>query len=199
MARETRKAVEERLDEWNARPHLETLVDAGCDRAEIIAALNVLGARFADDSWEHLTGLKLKPLKSAVKRFRNCADAIDSLNSRPLMWAAIVYGIKHNPDFYNIPRMLRLYADMLEFEIKNSGPKKHPLLNICKALLVDMAQRCGGPHDKEVAGLIGAVLGREYDTKSHSEWRANHEALLDRVRLLGDMPQIPLQPSVTQN
>jgi hypothetical protein len=198
MAGRAGKTVEEKLDEWSAKRDLETLVEAGCDRAEILSILQVLDSQFVDESWERLTGLKLKQLKGAVKRFRDCADRIDRLNSHRVMWAAIVYGPRGNRDFYNIPRLLRLYADMLEFEIKNSGPKKHPLQNTCKALLVDVALSCGGPCDKEVAGLIGAILGLDYQTKSHSEWRANHQPLLDQVKLSRSGPKILPPPSASQ-
>jgi hypothetical protein len=195
MARGPGKTVEQKLDEWGAKGDLETLVEAGCDRAEILSLLRVLDSQFVDDSWKRLTGLKQKQLRSAVLKFRYCADRIEGLNSRPLMWAAIVYGPSGNPDFYKMPGLLRLYADILEFEIENSRPRKNPLQNTCKALLVDMALRCGKPYDKEVAGLIGAALGREYDTKNHSEWRANHHALLDQVKLSRSRPKIPPPPS----
>jgi hypothetical protein len=193
------KTVEQKLDEWGAKGDLETLVAAGCDRKEILSILRVLASQFVDDSWERLTGLKKKQLRSAVLKFRDCADRIEGLNSRPLMWAAIVCGPRGNPDFYKIPGLLRLYADIIEFEIENSGPKKNPLENTCKALLVDMALQCGKPYDKAIAGLIGAALGREYDTKNHCEWRSNHQALLDQVKLSRTRPRILPPPSASQN
>jgi hypothetical protein len=198
MASGPGKTVEQRLDEWGARGDLETLVEAGCDRAEILNILRILDSQFVDDSWERLTGLKQKELRSAVQKFRDCADRIDGLNSRPLMWAASVYGPRGNPDLCKIPGLLRVYADILKFEIENSGPRQKSRQNTCKALLVDIALRCGKPYDKEVAGLIGAALGREYDTKNHSEWRANHRALLDLVKLSRSRPRIAPPPSASQ-
>jgi len=140
----TRKTIETRLEEWEAKEDLETLVRAGCDRQEILSLLELLSSGWVNDSWKHLTGLELNALKSAVKKIRDSAKTIRELNRHRMMWAAISYGPVGCQEFYDLPKLLGLYADLIESEIACSGPKRRFWESAVKALLVDVPLRtCG--------------------------------------------------------
>src|ERR1700740_1340424 len=106
MRRARRATVEAVLGATGAQEHLDKLVNAGCDRREILSALAFLRSRWTDDSWMHLSGVNLKTLKRLVIKLRNCAAEVENLNKRPLMWAVANYGPPVSRRLYEIPHLL---------------------------------------------------------------------------------------------
>lgn len=177
-------------------PELEQLVRLGCDKSRLLACLqSISGEGFGFDDWRKLTGKDLRSLKSAINRFRQCANEIASINRHALGW------LLREPAFkglYLLPDRLQRYALFLEATTKDSGPRKDPERNAAKFFLVNhVKERTGRWCDEEVSALIDAVRGKTdrdktYDAAAHKDWRRkNYDRLLKRFRPPSGLPPLP--------
>jgi len=178
--------VETVLEDHLAAPHLQALVHAGCDRDDLLFALEL--AFLADESWETQIGMKLRDFKVAISHVRHCADTIDRLNRSKLIYrASIEYripgfvGLRDSP---TIAEQLREYAIKLEWLRRISGPKRRIVLHTWKAWIVAIVtEYAKKPHDLEVSSLIAAVLNDlKYSQDAHKAWRLKHLPLIEMMR-----------------
>ncbi len=172
------------LEEAKALGDVKKLEDEDCNRDEILFRLELLCSGFANDSWQELTGLTEKrKVSAATNRIRKLAEEIEQLNRHMLVWFLANYVLTGKVEFYRIPVLLRNYAQTLDDAGKLYGPLKHPFQNGVIAFLVAYVKdKTGKFHDKEVSGLIAAVLRSDrYSQKDQQMWRRNHAKLLQLV------------------
>ena len=81
-------SIETVFQDHEALRHLQALVDAGCDRNELIMLMDL--AFLADESWETQIGMRLRDFKGAITGIRHCADTIDRLNRSELIYRASI-------------------------------------------------------------------------------------------------------------
>jgi hypothetical protein len=181
-----RSDTERALQDHASLPHLQNLVDAGCDRDELLFALEL--AFLADESWETQLGMKLRDFKVAISHVRHCADTIDRLNRSKLIYrASIEYhlpgfvGLRESP---TLAERLREYATMLDWLRRVSGPKRSIGLHAWKAYIVAVVtEGTKKPHDLEVSSLIAAVLDdAKYSLDAHKTWRLKQTDLIEQIR-----------------
>jgi hypothetical protein len=137
--------------------------------------------RFSDESWEGLTGMPRRYLRSMPGRLRASAGELDRFNSSFLGWfLAVESGLRY---LHSTPRLLRRCAEVIEEQLEIAGPKRRPFHNSFKAALVVHVQKATKSwHDDEVSALIEAAEGRTYNTASHEKWRRAHASLIETVR-----------------
>jgi hypothetical protein len=178
--------VETVLEDHLADRHLQTLVDAGSDRNELITLMDL--AFLADESWETQIGMKLRDFKRAMKDVRDCANKIDRLNRSELIYRAAIehrfpgfVGLLESP---TIAERLREYATMLDWLCRVLGPKRSIRLHTWKAWIVAVVtEGTKRPHDLEVSSLIAAVLDDpNYSLDAHKTWRAKHLPLIEMMK-----------------
>lgn len=184
----TKKPVSqiERVLEDNASlPHLQALVDAGCDRKELVIAMEL--AFLADESWETFVGMDLRRFKKEIGQIRTCADVIDRLNRSELIYRLSIehpdpwfVGIHESP---TLPERLRQYANLLDHRRKVFGPKRKIRTHTWKAWIVaHVMEDTKKPHDHEVASLLAAVLDDpEYSDKAHQAWRLKNTDIIEMM------------------
>jgi hypothetical protein len=180
---------------------LEDLKKAGCDRAQLLTALDL--AFLTDESWESLLGMSLKEFKAAIQQIKDCADTIaDIENSHLIWWVSLEI---RDPSFvatYEAPTLsVRLSDFARELEKLRSfyGPKHKPSLHTWKAHVVAMViEATKKPHDPEVSALISAVTNNpKYSEKRHGNWRRENQELIElhrekqRERRLKGIPPPP--------
>ena len=196
--------IERVLKNHASLPHLQTLENAGCDRKELIAAMEL--AFLADASWEKLVGMDLRALKRTLAQIRDCAGVIDRLNRSELIYRL---SIEHrDPGFVGLnepptlSERLRKYAGLLNDRIKFFGPKRKIQAHVWKAWIVaHVVEDTKKQHDSEVSSLIAAVLhDRKYSEKAHQAWRLKHRDQIEmmvrtlREHRLGRLKDLPPPP-----
>src|SRR6267154_1686462 len=149
-------AVERILRDHAADPDLQTLVDAGCNRDELVFALDL--AFLADESWKEIVGMDLRAFKTAIARIRDCAGVIDRLNRSELICRMSIE--QSDPRFVGlhepptIPERLRAYAELLDTLPRVYGPKRRIRGHAWKAWVTAIVMaETGKPHDREVSSL----------------------------------------------
>lgn len=181
-----RSDTERALEEHAALPSLQTLVDSGCDRSELISYMEV--AFMADDSWKTLVDMNLRAFKGSIKKIRDCAGVIDRLNRSELIYHMSIeakdarfVGIHESP---TLPVRLREYADKLDWLRHVFGPKRNIRLNAWRGWIVAVVmENTEKPHDREVSSLIAAVLNdSQYSESAHRAWRSKHIDVIDAMR-----------------
>jgi hypothetical protein len=169
-----------------ARRDLQILVDAGCDRNDLITVMDL--AFLADESWETQLGMKLRDFKVAISHVRHCADTIDRLNRSKLIYrASIEYripgfvGLRASP---TLAERLREYATLLDWLRRVSGPKHSIGLHTWKAWFVAIVtEDTKKPHDLEVSSLIATILNdSNYSQDAHKAWRLKHLPIIELMR-----------------
>jgi len=183
--KKTLSRIERVLQDHAALPQLQALAAAGCDRVELIAALDL--SFLADESWETLVDMDLRAFKRAIAQIRDCAGMIDRLNCSHLMHHLSLetrdprfVGLHASP---TLPEQLRVYANLLDSVREERGPD-HPIgRNTWKAWVVAIVtQDTKRPHDREVSSLIAAILDdSKYSESAHREWRLKHK---DGVKMM---------------
>jgi hypothetical protein len=176
----------ERVQEHGALPDLEALVNEGCDREELVAALET--SFVVDESWQTLIGMGLPQFKRALKQIQSCADIIDRLNRTDLVFGLSVdhvdplFAALHQSP--TLPERLREYVAILDHRRGQFGPKRNLRAHIWKASIVAIVMEdTRSPHDEEVSAVVGAVLNRpKYSVKAHQKWRTDHEAFIEMMR-----------------
>jgi hypothetical protein len=192
------------LPEWNAwsqeivrririggaRDNLQSLVKVGCDEEELLFRLAAIVAwKDKKIDWRS-TGLTPHLIRVAPDKLREAAGLVERFNNA----LAIRPKISASPE--ELSRSLWSFADHLE-EIT-------PLLLRPSSLTLEISALCSlvgyvtrvskKPHDKEVSGLIGAVLGREYYAATHlTQWRSKHR---EAIGLFGSGIVSPLSQAV---
>jgi hypothetical protein len=196
--RRTRILTEfERLleDRGGARKDLHTLVEDGCNQAELSSVLQL--AFLANESWQALVGMNLRGFKTVLAEIKNCADIVERLNRSELIHRL---SIEHrNPLFVGLhdsptlPDRLREYAKRLDQQTELFGPKRNHRKHLWKALIVAIVtEDTKRPHDAEVSAIIAAVLkDMKYSEKAHQAWRLKHRSYIERMRALRKPPLMP--------
>jgi hypothetical protein len=174
------------LEDYAVLPHIQTLVDSGCDRNEIILFVEL--AFLADDSWKTLVDMDLKAFKGSIKEIRDCAAIIDRLNRTELIYHLSIetrdaqfVGLHESP---TLAERLREYASKLDSLRHLFGPDQCLKLHAWKASIVArVIEDTKDPHDLEVSSLIAAALDDpEYSVGAHKQWRFRHRALIEDTR-----------------
>jgi hypothetical protein len=181
-----RRDIERALQDYAALPDLQALVDAGCDRKQIISYMGL--AFWADDCWKTLMDMDLRGFKRALKQIRNCASMIDRLNCSSLIHDLSLetldprfVGLHESP---TLPERLREYANKLDSLRGVFGLHQKLRLDAWKALIVaTVTEGTKKPHDSEVSSMIAGVLNDpKYSLAAHSAWRRKHGHLIERMR-----------------
>ena len=145
------------------------------------------------DSWEDLIGQAFpgfrgdlkKRLKSSIKKIRDCAGEIKTLESTKLWALMLDVRSQYSPGSQFVPwsKVLESYADTWSYVISKVGPKKHPFGVNAKAMLVAHVKEATGRwHDAEVSALIAAATGNPYDADTHRQWRRENEKLIRNLQ-----------------
>jgi hypothetical protein len=178
--------IERILEEHVAHPHLRTLVDAGCNRNQLVCALEL--AFLADESWKELVGMDLRGFKAAMSQIRDCANVISRLNGSELIYRTSIED--RDPRFVEVhesptlPERLREYADKLDSLRSVYGPKQKMRMHVWKAWIVAIVtEDTKKTYDREVSSLIAAVLNDlKYSQKAHQAWRLKHGHIIEMMR-----------------
>ena len=165
---------------------LEALVKAGCDRAQLLTALDLVF--LTDESWEGLLGMDLRAFKRAMKQIADCADTISRLENSELIWYVSVQA--RLPDFSatyekpTLPERVRDFARRLQKLRSFYGPDHRPRYHIWKVHIVAMVlEATHRPHDPEVSELISAIRDdAKYSEKAHQKWRLENNELIEGHR-----------------
>jgi hypothetical protein len=185
--RKTLSDVGRVLEEHLAYQHLEVLVDAGCDRQQLLIALNLVFLA-DEESWETLVGTSLRGFKKAIKEIEACAGLIERLNGTHLMYRVSIehrdprfVGIRESP---TLPEKLREYAKNLDSLRDPYGPKRKIRAHTWKASIVAIVKESTGKdYDRQVSALIAAVLDNgDYSEKAHQAWRLKHSSAIEIMR-----------------
>jgi hypothetical protein len=177
--------VERILRDHAVDSDLQALVRDGCNRDELISALEL--AFLADESWKENVGMDLRGFKTAIARIRDCAGVIERLNRSELIYRVSIeqpdprfVGLHEPP---TIPERLRAYAKLLDTLPSVYGPKRKIRGHAWKAWVIAIVMAdTKKPHDREVASLTAAVLGDAgYSKEAHQAWRLKHSSLIEMM------------------
>lgn len=171
--------IERILRSENAERDLETLVNKWkCDLEIILLTLALIRDPLFRDTWEATLGIGPKKIRALARQMRKWATKLEVLSSG---WDRFLVPGR----FRQLADLLRDYATYLELVITRSGPKRHPMVNAGKCFLVAYVKTVTGRFlDREVSGLISAVLGLEvYDASRHAQWRREHSFGIQHLRL----------------
>ena len=169
------------------------MIDVCCDRIRLVSSLQSSFRGFRDESWNTLIasawpgfhGNLQKKLKRSIEQIRQGASEIEQLNRTLLSALCFPFGSEYQPGFADLPGLMRRYADAWEIARSQSGPKKHPLQALSKALIVAYVTRAtGSPHDEEVSALIAAATDTLYSTDTHRQWRSENAELTESAAVL---------------
>jgi hypothetical protein len=175
--------VERILRDHVAEPALQALVDAGCNRDELISALGL--AFLTNESWKELAGMNLRGFKATIARIRDCAGVVERLNRSDLIYRVSIeqpdprfVGLHEPP---TIPERLRAYANLLDTLPSLYGPKRKIRGHVWKAWVIAIVMTdTKKPHDREVASIMAAVLDDSgYSVGAHQAWRLKHSNVIE--------------------
>jgi hypothetical protein len=178
-------SVERILRDNVADPDLQALVDAGCNRDELVSALEL--SFLTNESWKELVGMDLRGFKSAIARIRDCAGVVERLNRSELIYRVAIeqpdprfVGLHEPP---TIPDRLRAYANLLDTLPSLYGPKRKTMGHTWKAWLIAIVMTdTKKPHDREVSSLTAAILGDSgYSRQAHQAWRLKHTNVIEMM------------------
>jgi hypothetical protein len=183
---QTLPEIERILQNHAALPALQKLVDDGCDRVEVLAALAI--SFVTDETWKTLIGMELREFQRALKQIKTCADMIDRLNGTDLVYGLAVERL--DPLFValhqspTLSERLREYVGVLELRRMQFGPKRKIRAHVWKAhIMAIVIEDARSPHDKEVSAIVGAVMDHpNYSEKAHQKWRLDNQVLIDMMR-----------------
>ncbi len=173
--------IEQLLSEEGALGDLESLVNLGCDREHLLLILFLIVNPPYTDSKEAVFRATPRKLQRVIRQIRNCAEAIEETFSG---WHLLLqFPSNMRRPFSHLPETLRLYAWYIEHLVKSAGPKKHPILDAGKYVLVEHVNaRANRPCDREVSGLLACVLGNlNYDALRQGRWRREYTRQLQKA------------------
>jgi hypothetical protein len=174
--------LEQDLERYGALRDLETLVDAGRERSEM---LNFLVLVFlADDSWKAQIGMDRRMFDAAIKQVEDCASLVERLNRSKLL-NGIGLGVLGEPAGHStLASGLRKYAGILHRLRLLAGPKSAHKLNAWKSCVTAVVlERTGKPHDREVASISSVALrDPKYGEPAHKQWRLRHKDMIQAMR-----------------
>lgn len=146
---------------------IERLVKDGCDGAVLLTHLEGILRTKRVDRWKKLTvGIRPRQIRAAVKRMRKCADEVEVLNSG-LAARLLVREFPELEPLLALPQMLRASAGIWAELPKRLGrvrPENQ------RKLMEHVIDRTGKPHHEEMASLIGAARGSEFDVVALRMW-----------------------------
>jgi hypothetical protein len=148
-------------------------------------------AFLVDESWEALTGMDLRTLKTNLAKISECADMIKRLNDAELIYrTAFELKDTYFAQIYQsptLPELLLEYANKIKSLLRIQGPGHKIYLHVWKAHFVAIVvESTGKAHDLEVSSIIAAVLNTpKYSEKAHQAWRLRYAQVIEneRVRL----------------
>jgi len=185
-----RQEILRRIRAEGARDNLQTLVKLGCDEGELLFRLAAIVAwKNKKINWG-ISGLTPHRIRVAPDKLREAARLMELFNK------ALDIRAEVSPSPEELSNSLRSYAERLE-EIT-------PLLLCPGSFTLEISALCSlvgyvarvskKHHDKEVSGLIGAVLGKDYYAATHlTQWRSKHR---EAIGLLGSGVVSPLSQPV---
>jgi hypothetical protein len=151
---------------------LESLCDAGCEKAELVwlllGSISKPGYRRA---WDFVR-LDADELNRTVHRLEECASQIRTINKKT-PFGGLVAEIYSN--LIGLPDDLSTYAGLLREGARHFGRGTHTFLNIAKARVVTHVRYATEKwHDREVAALIGVVANSaHYAADNQRRWLAS--------------------------
>jgi hypothetical protein len=185
--RKTGFPIESILAQHQALDAMNSLVNSGCERPQLLALLDLINQGFPGfDTPQGMTGLSKKQLGLTIKRLLGVANEMAAINKHAfgltLLPPSSFGYLRHLPD------AVRSYAAILCAPMSFAGRVRRPTLHVYKFYItrhvIDSTKK---PHDEEVAALIGAVLAskkglseknpgraRTYDAVAHKQWRHLH-------------------------
>ena len=168
-------------------PSLNALVAAGCDEQFLLFLLHpfsptpvfeTLKGIFYTPGPGNATALfKRKPgeVKRLLQRLGKIADDIEFLNVSFEYGWVLPMGEPELNRFWRLPETIRDYTRFMQHLGKYFGSGSEGVHNINKAVVTAYVKReTKRFHDKEVAALIGAVMGNCYAETDHKTWRYKH-------------------------
>jgi hypothetical protein len=184
--------LESLIKRHGSEPDLKELISVGCDRNAMLWSLGFSSGNPVDDAldgWFNkpspqtlealfgLNGRKFSALKSGLLK---SADQINAINRR--FEFGILLGTPHLRLFSPLPHLLQGYVSLLELAANRLCRGAHLYANMGKAVLtLYVKRRTGRFHDREVAALLAAVHGNNYDESSQRSWRTEQKDLLSRL------------------
>jgi len=174
-----------RLTSWlvlEAESALTSLRDKGCEEVELLWILaecttsegSPFLAGWADKpgvgSLLELFGLDSRQLSGFVSRLEDCALRIESVHKGTIFGQFLAVSAD---ELLKLPRLLRLYANLLRAAREGFSPATHSYRNLAIAHLVSyVTKNTGSPRDRQVSALIlAATRNDSYDSAVHAAWR----------------------------
>src|SRR5215510_7657355 len=115
------------LEKWLRKFKVDGCVDRlgldGCNRHDVLFALNMIANPWQSDSWHGTAGMSLRQLNALIKQLRALADEIKKLNSSAIIGLPALLGSNASQDFYQLPMILQRCAAKLQGHIISLGPK----------------------------------------------------------------------------
>jgi hypothetical protein len=173
---------------------LDNLVTAGCNKDVLLWLLHpfsrkpvfhLLEGTFYTEGPRNSEALfKRNPtqIKKLLKRVEAFATEIETLNLDFEFNYLLPCGGPELKQFWELPDTVRNYAKFISHTARNYGRGSDRIYNIRKAQLTSYVKNeTSRFHDKEIAALIGAMLGEPYDAINHTVWRRKHYDSLARL------------------
>jgi hypothetical protein len=168
-----RREVLRRVRTGVAERDLQKLVAAGCEKESLLFRLAAIVGWHGKVFGKTYVGLTRYEIKVAPTKLRKASNLICRLQK------LFAVQDESSPAIEQLGRSLRLYADSLDASLLillRPGGLTMEVAAICS--LIGYVQRTTTrhkPHDPEVSGLIGAVLGKDsYPATQFTQWRFKH-------------------------
>lgn len=194
--------IEEAIERGSEKSSLVALCSAGCQKEYLLWLLHSLspqpvfptldgvfytpGPRKA----EALFKQKSVDFRKHLEQIKKVADKIEWLNLNFEFGYLLPIGGEELRTFWKLPATMRDYAKLMDYVLRHFGHGSEGLHSLAKARLTFyVMHRTGRFHDKEVAGLIGAVRKHDYNESQHRRWRTKHYNRFAKLwQLLGAVP-----------
>jgi hypothetical protein len=168
--REQLREVRGSLDDF------KELCEAGADSDELLWLLHGCEGLAGFTDTQEVFGWTAKELSKALATVETAASAIEKMRYCPFGLIAV-----QTPDVrQGLEKTLRAYVALARAARRDFGYRSDWFLNIAKArLVIHVAQRTNGAfHDREISGVISAVIGTNYDAATQSRWRHKYRNLV---------------------
>jgi hypothetical protein len=167
-------------EDAEARVALQTLSEK-CDAELLLLCIGQLVGQgpFSDD-WQGLLGFDPRSRATVAKRFGQCADDLERLNSSVLGRFLYRPNVERGPGLGQVPEMLRGCAAFVLTGPKEfrQQPRQHPVSTIIRAFLISyVLERTQRPNDAKLSVLYGVANGKSTGTVSWRQWRKAKQPL----------------------
>jgi hypothetical protein len=173
-----REETRRRIRNAGASDDLQSLIQLGCDQEKLLFRLAaVLAWNDKKFDWRD-TGLTRHGVRVTPHKLREAARLVEQFSNLLVIPSDGPFNAE------NLSRSLSSYAKQLEkFTPLLLRPAPLTLGTSALCSLVWYVKRAtNGHHDREVSGLIGSLLGRDYYAATHlTQWRSKHRKAIDLV------------------